>query len=197
MIVITDVDDPCQVVQRQLDAYNTRDLDAFMSHWDDDAQYFAHPSDLLASGSAEIRERHAVRFREPDLFGHLITRISVGNLVVDREVVTRTFPEGPGRVDVIALYEVEGEKITKACSRWERRFSTSNRDPRGRARRGPHGSAPLFRSLYVIESLSASNEASMMLGDTPTVNQRSPLPSPDSISTRVTASDPPWKMRTL
>jgi len=40
--------------------------------------------------------------------------MNVGNLVIDREVVTRSFPEGPGRVDVIAIYEVEGEKITKA-----------------------------------------------------------------------------------
>ena len=51
---------------------------------------------------------------EPNLFGQLISRMNVGNLVVDREVVTRTFPEGPGRVDVIAIYEVDGEKITKA-----------------------------------------------------------------------------------
>jgi putative hydrolase of HD superfamily len=38
----------------------------------------------------------------------------VGNLVIDQEVVTRTFPEGPGEVDVIAIYEVEKGKISKA-----------------------------------------------------------------------------------
>ena len=37
----------------------------------------------------------------------------------------------------------------------------------------------------------------MMFGETPTVNQRSPDKSPNSIRTRVTASVPPWKMRTL
>ena len=37
----------------------------------------------------------------------------------------------------------------------------------------------------------------MMLAETPTVVQRSPRSSPNSISTRVTASEPPWKMRTL
>ena len=45
--------------------------------------------------------------------------------------------------------------------------------------------------------MSAWNEASMMFGYTPTVVQRSPAPTPLSISTRVTASVPPWKMRTL
>lgn len=106
--------DPCHVVRRQLEAYNARDIDAFMSCWSDDAQYYAFPSELLANGFAQIRDRHVARFKEPNLFGQLITRMSVGNIVIDQEVVTRTFPEGPGRVDVIAIYEVEGEKIAKA-----------------------------------------------------------------------------------
>jgi hypothetical protein len=101
-------------VQQQLDAYNARDIEAFMSYWAEDAQFFAFPSELLASGSAQIRERHLVRFQEPNLFGRLIKRMAVGNMVVDQEVVTRTFPEGPGHIDVIAIYEVEGAKIRKA-----------------------------------------------------------------------------------
>ena len=40
----------------------------------------------------------------------------------------------------------------------------------------------------MIESIKAWNEASMILGDTPTVVQRSPCSSSLSISTRVTAS---------
>ena len=37
----------------------------------------------------------------------------------------------------------------------------------------------------------------MMFDDTPTVSQRFPSPSRLSISTRVTASVPPFRMRTL
>jgi hypothetical protein len=106
--------DPTEVVGGQLEAYNAKDIDAFMSFWAEDAQFFAFPSDLLAEGAEQIRERHVARFKEPNLFGQLISRMNIGNLVVDREVVTRTFPDGPGRVDVIAIYEVEGAKITKA-----------------------------------------------------------------------------------
>lgn len=54
---------PQDVVQQQLDAYNARDIDAFMACWADDAQYYEHPDTLLASGKAAIRERHLVRFR--------------------------------------------------------------------------------------------------------------------------------------
>ncbi len=102
------------VVQQQLDAYNARDIDAFMAMWSEDAQLFEHPAKCIADGLAAIRERHVVRFREANLFGRLVSRMSVGNMVVDREVVTRSFPEGPGRIDVIAIYEVAGNRIRKA-----------------------------------------------------------------------------------
>lgn len=102
------------VVQRQLDAYNARNIDDFMACWAADAKIYAHPDTLLAQGAAAIRARHELRFQEPNLFGHLIQRMSVGNTVVDREVVRRTFPEGPGQVDVIAIYELADEKITRA-----------------------------------------------------------------------------------
>jgi hypothetical protein len=102
------------VVARQLDAYNARDIDAFMAAWREDAEYFEHPDRLLARGAAEIRIRHKIRFKEPDLHGKLIARFSVDNLVIDREVVTRNFPEGRGTVDVIAIYQVEGDRIARA-----------------------------------------------------------------------------------
>ena len=84
-----------------------------MAFWADDAQYFEHPSKLLANGASEIRERHIIRFKEPDLYGRLIHRMAVGNKVVDQEIVTRNFPDGPGRADVIAIYEVERGKIAE------------------------------------------------------------------------------------
>lgn len=101
-------------VRMQLDAYNAKDIEGFMQWWADDCQYYAFPSTLLASGADEIRERHLARFAEPDLFGRLIARMTVGNMVVDHETVTRNFPEGRGEVDVICIYEIESGKIAKA-----------------------------------------------------------------------------------
>ena len=101
-------------VQRQLDAYNNRDIDAFMSWWSEDCEYYEFPNRLLARGAAEIRERHIARFKEPNLHGRLLKRITVAKMVIDHETVTRSFPDGPGEVDVIAIYEVENGKIAKA-----------------------------------------------------------------------------------
>ncbi len=100
-------------VQGQLDAYNARDIDAFMACWADDCEYYEFPDRLLAKGLTEVRDRHVARFKEPNLHGRLVKRIAA-NLVVDQEVVTRTFPNGPGEVDVVAIYEVESGRIAKA-----------------------------------------------------------------------------------
>jgi hypothetical protein len=105
---------PEHVVARQLDAYNVRDIDGFMSNWAEDAQYFEHPATLLAQGAAEIRSRHLLRFEEPDLFGRLIHRVVIGSKVIDQEKVTRNFAAGIGELDVVAIYEVLDGKICKA-----------------------------------------------------------------------------------
>lgn len=109
-----DTSDATRPVQGQLDAYNARDIDAFMRFWADDCQYYAFPDQLLANGAAEIRARHIVRFQEPDLQGKLLKRMAVGTMVIDQETVSRTFPEGPGEVDVLAIYEINNGKIAKA-----------------------------------------------------------------------------------
>jgi putative hydrolase of HD superfamily len=101
-------------VQRQLEAYNRRDIDSFMQWWANDCEYYAYPSTLLARGKQEIRDRHTERLREPDLFGQLLSRACVGNLVVDHETVRRTFPDGTGELDVICIYEIEEGRIAKA-----------------------------------------------------------------------------------
>jgi hypothetical protein len=108
--------DPEAVVQRQLDAYNARDIEALLAIYADDAQMFEHPATLLASGSAALRERFATRFQEPNLEAVLLNRMVMGNIVVDHERVTRTFPEGPGKVELLMIYEVQNGRIMKAWS---------------------------------------------------------------------------------
>lgn len=103
-----------EIVKKQLDAYNARDIDLFMTYWADDALYYEFPDTLLASGAAAIRERHITRFKEPNLFGKLISRTVLNNKVVDFEVVSRTFADGPGHIDALCIYEVANDKIAKA-----------------------------------------------------------------------------------
>lgn len=105
---------PESVVQRQLDSFNQRDIAGLLSVYASDAQLFEHPATLLASGSEELRTRFVARFAEPNLHATLLKRIVSGPIVVDHETVTRTFPEGPGEIDLVMIYEVKDSQITRA-----------------------------------------------------------------------------------
>jgi hypothetical protein len=105
---------PAAVVQRQLDAYNAKDLDALLAIYAEDAEIYEHPDKLLAKGTAALRERYAVRFQEPNLHATLLHRIVAGDMVIDHERVTRTFPEGPGTIELTMIYEVKAGRIARA-----------------------------------------------------------------------------------
>jgi hypothetical protein len=101
-----DEDCPEAVVQRQLDAYNARDVEAWLATYAEDACQYEHPGKLLARGHAEMRERIAARFQEPDLQATLMRRVVLGPLVIDQELVRRNFPQGIGSMEMVAIYDV-------------------------------------------------------------------------------------------
>lgn len=105
---------PDDVVQRQLDAYNARDLDAWLATYHPDAEQFALHGPLLARGRKALAARMRVRFAEPDLHATLLSRAVMGNVVVDHERVARNFPEGPGSIEMLCVYEVAGAVIVRA-----------------------------------------------------------------------------------
>lgn len=113
---MTPSNDPATVVQRQLDAFNARDLDALLATYAADAEMFEHPSKLLASGTAAFRERYTARFQEPNSYATLLSRTVMGHIVVDHEEVARTFPEGAGKIQLLMIYEVQQGRIVKAWS---------------------------------------------------------------------------------
>ncbi len=103
-----------RVVQRQLDAFNARDVDAIEATYAEDAQQFEHPATLLASGAAALRVRWTQRFKDPNLHARLLNRMVSGTTVIDHEEVTSTFPEGVGRTNLVAIYDVQNERIARA-----------------------------------------------------------------------------------
>lgn len=105
--------DVAAVVQRQLDAYNARSLDALIATYAPDAEQFLLHGECLASGHEEIRRRMAVRFQEPNLHVVLLNRTVMGTMVVDHERVTRNFPEGRGTIEMICIYEVRDGLIRR------------------------------------------------------------------------------------
>ncbi len=112
---------PEAVVQAQLEAYNARDIDAFVATYADDVQLFELPDKLLLRGADQLRERYTKRFADERLHATIVNRIVLGNTVVDHERVRLTLPQGPGTVEAIAIYEVRDGKISTVWFRYGER----------------------------------------------------------------------------
>ena len=107
-------EDPSAIVQRQLDAYNAKDIAAWLSTYAPDAEQYNLHGERLARGHEELKARIVARFEEPDLHASLRSRMALGNVVVDAEEITRNFPEGRGTIEMLCIYEVINGHIAKA-----------------------------------------------------------------------------------
>lgn len=105
---------PAQVVQRQLDAYNSKDLEGLLATYAENAEIYDYPSTRVAVGSSELRARFEGRFREPHLHAHLVHRVVQGEIVIDQEVVRRDFDQGIADIELLCFYEVQHGKIQRA-----------------------------------------------------------------------------------
>ncbi|OUS01958.1 hypothetical protein A9Q86_04715 [Flavobacteriales bacterium 33_180_T64] len=98
------------IVQRNLEAYNARDIDAFMADYADDVKTYAYPNTLRTEGKDAMRKGYSEWFDNvKDLRAFIKKRIVIGNKVIDEEQVTAN-----GQIfNAVAIYEVENGKITK------------------------------------------------------------------------------------
>uniref|UniRef100_A0A383V6R6 SnoaL-like domain-containing protein n=1 Tax=Tetradesmus obliquus TaxID=3088 RepID=A0A383V6R6_TETOB len=107
------------VVQRQLEAYNARDLEAFMDLLSEQCVATdAVTGAVLGAGKAELRKRYESRF-QTEVHSELLGRLCLGNVVVDREIITG-LPDA-GVADCLATYHCSGGKIQKMEFVWQPR----------------------------------------------------------------------------
>jgi hypothetical protein len=103
-------DSPAKIVQQQLDAYNARDIDAFMDTYAENIQLFNFPNQLIAQGKGPMEAQYKGFFDStPDLHCEIKNRIVIGNKVIDEEYVT----VNGSKISAVAIYEVENGKIVK------------------------------------------------------------------------------------
>lgn len=103
---------PADPVQRQLDAYNARDLQAFVACYSPDVQVYRPPAaEAAMTGRAALADFYAQqRFNLPALHAELLGRLVLGNKVVDHERVSGV-REQPFEAAVV--YEVDGAHIRR------------------------------------------------------------------------------------
>ena len=103
-----------QIVQTQLDAYNSKDVAAWLATYADDAAQYSLEGEIIARDKAQMAANMVSRFAEPDLHATLLSRHSYDNVVIDHERVTRNFPEGPGTIEMLCIYLIEQGLIARA-----------------------------------------------------------------------------------
>lgn len=103
-------DTPEDLAQRQLNAYNLRNIDAFLEPYAEDVEIYTFPSQLVSKGKEQMRKNYAPKFdNTPNLHCELVNRILLGNTVIDQERVQF----GKQIVEAIAIYHIENGKIKK------------------------------------------------------------------------------------
>ncbi|HWO76256.1 MAG TPA: nuclear transport factor 2 family protein [Bacillus sp. (in: firmicutes)] len=100
-----------QLAQKQLDAYNSQNLEEFLSVYSEDVEVLEFPTNKqMYKGIERMRERYEALFKNnPNQHAKLLTRMAKGNIVIDHEYVTGRTNEI--EVTAIAMYEIKGNKI--------------------------------------------------------------------------------------
>lgn len=100
------------VVQRQFDAYNAQDIDAFCATYADDCVIALYGGAVLQSGKDAIRARYSKTFSDhPKNRAWSVNRIAHGDVVIDHEKGERS-PEGPF-FEAIVIYTVKDGQIVR------------------------------------------------------------------------------------
>lgn len=105
-------DSPQQIAQRQLNAYNAGNVDAFVGYYHPEVEVYQFPNTLRYTGREKMRGNYAGFFeKNPKLHCELTERIVLGNKVIDREHITGL--SSGGSFDAVAIYEIEGGLIRR------------------------------------------------------------------------------------
>lgn len=101
---------PVALAQRQLNAYNLRNIEAFLEPYADDVEVYLFPGKLLYKGKEQMRKEYSGMFETtPDLHCELLGRIEQGNVVIDKERVRFSNK----MIEAVAIYHIENNKIKK------------------------------------------------------------------------------------
>ena len=103
-------DTPEDLVQRQLNGYNFRTIEAFLEPYADDVEVYNFPDRLQYTGKEAMRKIYTQMFENtPNLHCELVNRIVQGNTVIDQERVQF----GNRVLEAIAIFHIENGKIKK------------------------------------------------------------------------------------
>lgn len=100
------------VVQRQVAAYNARNITAFANTFSDDVVFYQPNQEVSIKGKAQLKELFGNMFQTlPNLYCFIEERIVSGNTVIDHEKVR--FKKGEPAQEFVVMYKVKDGKIAE------------------------------------------------------------------------------------
>lgn len=105
--------DETQVIQDQVDAFNARDLERFLSFYHPDVVVEDGAGNVMMQGHDGLRGFYGSLFeRSPELHVDVLQRIHIGSRVIDEEHATGAKAEGfPSELHAAVVYRVADGKI--------------------------------------------------------------------------------------
>jgi hypothetical protein len=101
------------VVERQLHAYNNKNIDLFMGCYREDVKIYDFPDTLTMEGQEAMRSRYQKLFETyPNMYATVDKRIIHGKYVIDHEKITGRLKEG-AILEAVAMYEIKDDIIIK------------------------------------------------------------------------------------
>ncbi|WP_452232038.1 nuclear transport factor 2 family protein [Lacinutrix sp. MEBiC02595] len=98
------------IVAQQLEAFNAKDIDAFVNTFDSEVKAYDFPNRLYVQDQKELHTTFSDFFAQtPDLHCEITNRIILGNVVIDEEYLT----VNGDNYNAIAIYEIENGKIVR------------------------------------------------------------------------------------
>jgi len=103
-------DTPAVLAQRQVNAYNFRNIEAFLEPYADDVEIYDYPDKFVYKGKENMRTGYSEMFEKtPNLHCEIKARILQGNIVIDKERVQ--FRDKV--IEAVAIYHIEKGKIQR------------------------------------------------------------------------------------
>jgi hypothetical protein len=102
-----------RIVQGQVDAFNNRDIDRFLSYYSQGAEILDGQGKPMTAGHKGMRQLYGKLFEQsPALHATIKNRIIVNQNVIDEELVSGVNLQGfPSELHAAVIYRIADEKI--------------------------------------------------------------------------------------
>lgn len=105
------------VIEQLIAAYNAKNIEAFISLYDENVEFYAFPNELMFKGKEKLIARYGIMFKKLKCIqSSPIKRIVHGNIVIDHELSETCSKDAKvvdKRAEFVTSYQVDNGKITK------------------------------------------------------------------------------------